>query len=265
MFSDDKEIKGNDHSVLNEEPEDLSLADPPEDPEDAAAPAPDSDQNTVEIEVEGLESDHSEPEEPEAPKVRSGGARRKGKRPKDEPGAGPTWKGEDRRRPSQKEVLSRLLEKNEVILQLTKKNVELERKVKELEDRRLRTAAEFENYRKRTRKEWELLKDQTKAEVLVEILDVVDDFERALAALGEREDDFERGIRLIYNNLTSILEGLGLEKMKSLGEPFDPNFHMAVAAIESKDAESNHIVEVIQEGYLMGGAVVRAAKVVIAE
>jgi molecular chaperone GrpE len=177
----------------------------------------------------------------------------------------PAWKGKDRRSPSQKEVLARLLEKNEVILQLTKKNVELESKVKELENKRLRVTAEFENYRKRTRKEWELLKDQTKAEVLGEVLNVVDDFDRAFAASESESEDFMQGIRLIYNNLISILEGFGIRKMDSLGKPFDPNVHMAVATIESKSAKSNHVVEVIQEGYTLDETVVRAAKVVIAK
>lgn len=171
----------------------------------------------------------------------------------------------ERRKPSDKEVLSRLMEKNEVILQLSRKNVQLEATRKALEDKRVRALAEFENYRKRTRKEWELLKEQTKAEVILEILNVVDDFERAFAVVGDRDDEFVQGIRLIYNNMLATLAKFGVTKMIAVGEQFDPNYHMAVAQIDNKEVESNQIVEVIQEGYLMDGTVIRPANVVIAK
>ena len=170
-----------------------------------------------------------------------------------------------RRRRSDKEVLQRLLEKNEVILQLTQKNTELDAQVKALADKRVRLMAEFENYRKRTGKEWSLLKEQTRAEVLTEFLPVVDDFERALAALGDRDDEVATGVRLIYNGMLTTLEKFGVRKMAAVGEPFDPNYHNAVDHIDSKDVKSNHVVEVIQEGYLMDGSVIRPANVVIAK
>jgi molecular chaperone GrpE len=178
----------------------------------------------------------------------------------------PAGKGSGTRgKPSEQEIFQRLMEKNEVILQLSKKNVELEAKHKALHDKRVRLLAEFENYRKRTRKEWELLKEQTKAEVIVEILSVVDDFERALIALEDQSDEFTQGIRLIYNNLLATLAKFGVTKMIALGEIFDPNYHMAVASIDSEEVESNHVVEVIQEGYLLDGTVIRPANVVIAK
>ncbi|MFQ5510926.1 MAG: nucleotide exchange factor GrpE [Candidatus Krumholzibacteriia bacterium] len=175
------------------------------------------------------------------------------------------YRGAERRKPSDQEVLARLLEKNEVILQLSKKNVQLEAQAKAAEDRQLRIAAEFENYRKRTRKEWELLRQQTTGEVLLEVLEVVDDFERAFSVAGNRSDDFVQGIRLIYNNMMSVLVKFGVTKMEALHEYFDPNYHMAVASIDSDDVKSNHVVEVIQEGYVIGDTVLRPAKVVIAK
>lgn len=270
-MADEKDAAVDEESAVAEEPgagtggDTGSGRDGGQDPSSKEGTGEPSGQIAAGEEVEGPEADH--PDEPSPPDAdvqlepRGGGEPGKASRP--------TKRSQKTRRhqgPSQKEVLERLLEKNEVILQLTKKNVELDAKVKDIENRRLRLAAEFENYRKRTRKEWELLKDQTKAEVLSEVLNVVDDFDRAFEVLGDREDnDFVKGIRLIYNNLTSILEGFGLERMNSLGELFDPNLHMAVATIETREAEPNHIVEVIQEGYLMGDAVVRIAKVVIAK
>jgi molecular chaperone GrpE len=170
-----------------------------------------------------------------------------------------------RKRPTDQEVLQRLLEKNEVILQLSKKNVETEAKLKAMADKRVQLTAEYENYRKRTRKEWDLLQDRTRAEVIVEILNVVDDFERAMAAFADQDDEFVQGVRLIYNNLLATLEKFGVRKLIALGEPFDPNYHMAVASIDSEDVESNHVVEIIQEGYLMDGDIIRPANVVIAK
>jgi len=174
-------------------------------------------------------------------------------------------KAKERRKPTDKEIFSRLMEKNEIILQLNQKNATLEARCKALEDKRVRVLAEFENYRKRTRKEWELLKEQTKAEVILEILSVVDDFERALSATADTGDEFAQGIRLIYNNMLSTLERFGVRKMIAVGQPFDPNYHMAVAHIDSEEAESNHVVEVTQDGYLMDGTVIRPANVVIAK
>lgn len=169
------------------------------------------------------------------------------------------------RRLTKKEVLERLFEKNELILNLSKKNAELEAKCKTFNDKWLRSHAEFENYRKRSQKEWELLKHQVKTEIIVEILNVVDDFERAFSVVGERDDDFVRGIRLIHDNLLSTLKRSGVEKMQPLNTPFDPNFHMAVSQIKRDDVESNHVAEVIQEGYSLDGLVIRPAKVVIAK
>ncbi|MEE9268674.1 MAG: nucleotide exchange factor GrpE [Candidatus Krumholzibacteria bacterium] len=210
------------------------------------------------------ELEHAEAEEPEVvvefeePSARP---KKKSKRKKNDDG----YTGSERRKPSDQEVLARLLEKNEVILQLSKKNVQLGAAAKGAEDRHIRVTAEFENYRKRTRKEWELLKQQTRAEVILDMLEIVDDFERAFAVLGNRNDDFVQGIRLIYNNMMAILVKFGVAKMEALRARFDPIYHMAVANIDSKDVVSNHVVEIIQEGYLLGDTVIRPAKVVIAK
>ena len=136
---------------------------------------------------------------------------------------------------------------------------------RDLKDKWLRSVAEFDNYRKRTRKEWDLLQQRTKAEVVLNILSVVDDFERACSVVEDRDDDFIRGIRLIYNKLAATLEDVGVRKIEAIGAAFDPTYHMAVAQIEREGAESNAVVEVVQEGYSLGDIVVRPAKVVIAK
>jgi molecular chaperone GrpE len=156
-------------------------------------------------------------------------------------------------------------EREKRIADLTAQNEALRDEARELKDKWLRNAAEFENYRKRTRREWELLQQRTKAEVILELLAVVDDFERAFSVVGERDDDFIQGIRLIYNNLQSSLEKLGVRKIEALHAPFDPAYHMAVAQIERDGADSNHVIEIVQQGYCLGDLVIRPAKVVIAK
>lgn len=169
------------------------------------------------------------------------------------------------RRHGKKGLKEALEDAEQKLGELTSRSEALEREVVDLKDRWLRSAAEYENYRKRTRREWELQELRTKAEVILDVLAVVDDFERAFASAGERDDDFIRGIRLIYNNLLASLEKFGVRKVEALGATFDPSYHMAVAQIEGNDADSNRIVEIVQEGYCLGDFLVRPAKVVISK
>lgn len=134
-----------------------------------------------------------------------------------------------------------------------------------LKDKWLRSVAEFENFRKRSRKEWELLKMQSRADVILEILSVVDDFERAFAVAENRDDEFVQGIRLIYQNLQQILSKFDVRPIDAINTRFDPNVHMAIGQIETESAESDHVVEETQKGYLMGDSVLRPAKVIIAK
>ena len=177
------------------------------------------------------------------------------------------------RRVSRKEILDRFQEKNEVIARLTREKNALEKErdslatqAKENKDRWLRSAAEFENYRKRSTREWDLLKLQTKSEVILEVLNSLDDFERAFAVVKEGEEsEFIQGIRLIYNNLLSSLQKLGVTELEAHHQPFDPNVHMAVGQIETADVPSGHVVEVVQKGYSLNGALIRPARVIVAK
>jgi molecular chaperone GrpE len=171
----------------------------------------------------------------------------------------------DRRAPSAKDVLNRLLEKNEIILKLNKENSEKDKQLKDLNDKWIRSVAEFENYRKRSRKEWELLKQQAKTEVILEILNTIDDFERAFSVVEDGDDDFVQGIKLIYNNLLSVLEKFGVQEIESINRSFDPNCHMAVGQLETEDVETGHVAEVIQKGYRLDDSVIRPARVIVAK
>lgn len=169
------------------------------------------------------------------------------------------------RKRSDKEVLTRLLEKNEIILKLNRENAEKDKQLNDLKEKWLRSVAEFENYRKRARKEWELLKLQSKTEVILEVLGIVDDFERAFSVAEDQDDEFVQGIRLIYSNLLSVLEKFGVEEINSLEYPFDPNFHMAVGQLETEEIEPGHVAEVIQKGYRLDDTVIRPARVIVAK
>lgn len=194
--------------------------------------------------------------------------------------------GEDKKRGrhalkfSRRDVIDRFAEKNTAITKLTKEKHAIEKQLALLEsekttleahardhkDRWLRTAAEFENYRKRSAKEWELLKQQSKTEVILEVLNSLDDFERAFATLeATDESEFVRGIRLIYNNLLTALQKLGVSEIDAIGAPFDPNRHMAIGQIETGEVASGHVAQVAEKGYALNGSVIRPARVVVAK
>ena len=173
--------------------------------------------------------------------------------------------GTSKRKLTKKDILKLLSTKNQKIEELSEESAGFEAEAMEFKDKWLRSVAEFENYRKRTRKEWDLLQRQLKGEVILEILNVVDDFERAFTVVGDRDDDVVQGIRLIYNNLISSLDRIGVQKIDAKDSSFDPAYHMAVAQIDKEGAHSNDVVEIVQEGYLLGDTVVRPAKVIIAK
>lgn len=136
----------------------------------------------------------------------------------------------------------------------------------QMKDKHHRLYAEFDNYRKRTMKEKaEMVKSAT-GDLIIELLPVLDDFERALNVLENNEGDAGgiEGVRLIYNKLKSILEKKGLKKMDVIGKEFNPEFHEAIAQVPVQDEElKNKIVDVIENGYMLHDKVLRFAKVVV--
>ena len=166
---------------------------------------------------------------------------------------------------AKKGVAAQFDKREEEMAQLGRELESLRSEVTDLKDKWLRSLAEYDNFRKRVRKEWELLQQRTKADIILRILSVVDDFERAFSVAGDTDDDFIRGIRLIYNKLTATIEESGVRKIEALNTAFDPTYHMSVAQIEREGSDPNQVVEVVQEGYSLGDIVVRPAKVVIAK
>ncbi|NCA83974.1 MAG: nucleotide exchange factor GrpE [Clostridia bacterium] len=147
---------------------------------------------------------------------------------------------------------------------------ELEANLAELNDKYLRLFSEFDNYRKRTSKERIELLDTASGELIKELLPVLDDFDRAMQLHNADTDpvlvsSFE-GTRLIYNKLKNLLIRKGLEPMKTLGEPFDTDFHEAITNIPAPTPELvGKVVDEIQKGYMLKGKVIRYARVVIGQ
>jgi molecular chaperone GrpE len=148
------------------------------------------------------------------------------------------------------------------------KIIELEAAIKEINDKYLRLSAEFDNYRKRTLRERMELTKTASESVMLSILPVIDDFERAMYSI-QHGMDFEatkEGILLIYNKFKEFNKQNGISEIESVGKPFDTDLHEALTKIPSPSEEmKGKIVDVIQKGYYLNDKVIRFAKVVVGE
>jgi molecular chaperone GrpE len=126
-----------------------------------------------------------------------------------------------------------------------------------------RVAAEFENYRKRVARDQESLVARAHERLVKELLPVLDDLERALAAAEEHQEaKLEEGVRLVHRELADALEREGLAEIETNGH-FDPHVHEALLS-QPSEAEEGSVIEVVQKGYRLGDRVVRPARVVVA-
>jgi molecular chaperone GrpE len=141
---------------------------------------------------------------------------------------------------------------------------ELRREKDALQDRLLRTAADFDNYRKRMERERRELSDHIRAEVLKDMLPIVDNFERALAA-GTGTESFDKGVELIYRQMLDFLKKRGVTPIEALGADFDPNFHQAVIHETSDAHREGEVMEELQRGYMLGDRLLRPAMVKVAK
>ncbi len=130
-----------------------------------------------------------------------------------------------------------------------------------------RSAAEFDNYKKRTAKEKESLYSDAVCDVILSLLPVVDNFERAISASGsgsESQSSLEEGIGLVYKQLKDALKNIGIEEIKCVGENFDPQLHNAVMHIDDDSYGENVVIEEFQKGYTFKDKVVRHSMVKVA-
>lgn len=128
-----------------------------------------------------------------------------------------------------------------------------------------RLQADFQNYRKRIEQEREEQTKSIKANVIVKILPVLDDFERALDEMPEKakQEDWVQGILLIERKLRGVLQNEGVTKVDAKGKEFNPWEHEAVMHRESSDKESGDVVEVFREGYKLDDKIIRPAQVIV--
>ena len=144
-----------------------------------------------------------------------------------------------------------------------KKLGKLEEKLADLEDQRMRQLAEFENFRKRSEKEKSQMFEVGAKTVIEKMLPVIDNFERGLTAVPEEERDtsFVQGVELVYKQLLTTFDELGVKPIEAVGQEFDPNLHNAVMMVDDESLESGTVAEEMQKGYLYKETVVRHSMV----
>ena len=139
----------------------------------------------------------------------------------------------------------------------------LEKEKAALNDQYLRICAEYDNYRRRSQKEKDNLYGEIKASTVLQFLPVYDNLERALKQ-GTEDEAYRKGVEMIMSQFNATLEKLGVKKIESLGQTFDPNKHNAVMHVDDESLGENVIVDVFQEGFTVGEKVIRFAMVKVA-
>lgn len=148
-----------------------------------------------------------------------------------------------------------------------KKTEELKEQIDQLQDKCMRQMAEFENFRKRSEKEKSAMFETGAKSVIEKILPVVDNFERGLAAIPEEEkgSPFSDGMNMIYRQLMTELDNMGVKPIEAVGQEFNPDLHNAVMQVESQEFESGVIAQELQKGYTYHDSVVRHSMVAVAQ
>ncbi|MGB9456994.1 MAG: nucleotide exchange factor GrpE [Bryobacteraceae bacterium] len=149
------------------------------------------------------------------------------------------------------------------IAALTSERDQLAAAKAELEDRMLRARAEFDNARRRAERERSEFLQFAAMDLIMQLLPVVDDFERALK-VETAGREYAKGIELIYQRLIETLKKIGLEPIDTSGQKFDPNLHQAVDRVETEEAEDMAILSEYQRGYKFKGKLLRPAMVKVA-
>lgn len=138
--------------------------------------------------------------------------------------------------------------------------------IEELTDRLTRQMAEFDNFRKRTEKEKSAMYEVGAKDIIEKILPVIDNFERGLSAVTEeqKDDSFVTGMEMVYKQIMTTLDGVGVKVIEAVGQEFNPDLHNAVMHVEDENYGENVVAQVLQKGYKIGDRVVRYAMVKVA-
>lgn len=146
------------------------------------------------------------------------------------------------------------------------REAELEKKVSSLEERLLRRQADFENYKRRQDREQDELRRAAAARAVAGLLPALDNLDRAIEAVSQEvSEDHRKGLLLVQAQILEALGKLGLEEIDAMGKTFDPALHEAVAMAHVADVPPMTVTAVLGKGYLMGGKLLRAARVQVNE
>ena len=139
-------------------------------------------------------------------------------------------------------------------------------KIEELTDRVTRQMAEFDNFRKRTEKEKSAMYEIGAKSVIEKLLPIVDNFERGFSTVAEedKEDSFVKGMEMVYKQILTMFETIGVKPIEAVGQEFNPDLHNAVMHVDDETVGENIIVEEFQKGYTYHDAVVRYSMVKVA-
>lgn len=137
----------------------------------------------------------------------------------------------------------------------------VQQELDDTKERLLRLTAEYSNYKRRSEKEKQDAYVYAKSDTIKALLPVIDNLERALANETKDYDALKKGVEMTFDNLTAILETLGVEVFGEPGDIFDPNLHNAVMHVEDEEHKNGEIVDVFQKGYKIGDKIVRPAMV----
>ena len=148
--------------------------------------------------------------------------------------------------------------------QLQAENARLNEELRREHEVYLRNLADFENYRRRVERERASVAQAGKREMALSLLDVLDDFERALEHMDEAPASVSAGLNAIYQRLADLLESQGAISFESVGQPFDPALHEAVGSVESDEHESGVVLDELRRGYRWGEELLRPARVRVA-
>ncbi|WP_372611942.1 nucleotide exchange factor GrpE [Halomonas sp.] len=157
-------------------------------------------------------------------------------------------------------------EQDPEVLALTARVEELEQTVVDAKDQQLRAAAEAQNVRRRAELDAEKARKFALEKFVKELLPVVDSLEKALEAMQDGASETHReGVSMTLKMQLDVLEKFGVEMVEPHGEPFDPQYHEAMAMVPNPEMEPNSVMEIMQRGYLLNGRLVRPAMVVVSQ
>ncbi|WP_407357096.1 nucleotide exchange factor GrpE [Methanolobus sp. WCC5] len=146
-------------------------------------------------------------------------------------------------------------------------NVPVEDEVAQLQEKLLRLTAEFDNFRKRSIREREEYRKFAVEQIILELLEVYDNFERALESAKQTDDisSVIKGVEMVFRQFAGILEKEGLQKIECVGAEFDPHLHEAMMHVEHPDHDENTVVDVCKPGYCLHTKVIRPAMVAVSK